>query len=120
MEMLSAVPERDELPVSLMYEATGTVVEFTTGMSYDEFVKNRMAQSAVLMQITIIGELVKKISDETKSHIAMPWREIAGFRNRVVHDYFAVQLPIVWETAQKDIVELRAALAPFVLNIKTD
>jgi uncharacterized protein with HEPN domain len=106
--------ERDELTLALMVEAAEKINSYVRDLTYDAFTAHSMAQSAVLMQITILGELSKKISVETKSHIDIPWHEIAAFRNKVVHDYFSVQLPIVWETAQADIPPLLKTLSSYI------
>lgn len=60
--------------------------------------------------MTLMGELAKKISDETKSRSSIPWKEIAGFRDRAVHDYYKIDLQVVWDTIVGDLKPLEEAL----------
>ena len=57
-----------------------------------------------------IGEIAKKISDDTKSKIAIPWKKIIGFRDRAIHNYFDINLGVVWNTILTDIPELKKAI----------
>ncbi|HFE52539.1 MAG TPA: DUF86 domain-containing protein, partial [Bacteroidetes bacterium] len=71
----------------------------------------RMVQDAVVRQLEIIGEATRHLSKEFRSaHPAIPWSEIAGMRDKLVHDYFGVDLEIVWETAFRDVPALREKL----------
>ena len=64
-------------------------------------------QSAVLHKLTIIGEAVTRISDETKNKYSkLPWQEIKGFRNIVVHAYFSIDEEIIWATVKNDLAVL--------------
>ena len=62
------------------------------------------------MQLTLIGELAKKISDETRSTSAIHWKEMAGFRDRAIHDYYRIDVQVVWDTIVGDLKPLEAAL----------
>jgi uncharacterized protein with HEPN domain len=55
------------------------------------------------MQLALIGELAKRVSAETKSAVNVPWKEIAGFRDRAIHDYYQIDLKIAWETITLDL-----------------
>jgi len=71
------------------------------------FSKNEMMIDAVLMNIAIIGESVKKIPEDVKEKYPdIPWKDIAGMRDKVIHDYFGVDVNIVWETIKKNVPEL--------------
>lgn len=74
--------------------------------TYDNFLSDSKTQSAVIMQIALIGELAKKISIETKSKIDLPWKEISGFRDRIIHDYFQIDVEIVWNTIKENIPKM--------------
>ena len=72
-----------------------------TGAGRDAFFAERMRQDATLRKLEIIGQAVKNLSDETRSrepHI--PWKQIAGMRDKVIHDYFGVNLKIVWAVSR--------------------
>jgi len=97
----------DALYLEQMRSAIAAVESFTAGVSAEAFAKNRMMQSAVILQLLVIGELAKKLSDETRGKIVLPWKEIIGFRDRAIHNYFEVDLGIVWDTVSIDIPELK-------------
>ena len=62
-----------------------------------------MRQDATLRKLEIIGQAVKKLSEDTRSRRPeIPWRQIAGMRDKVIHDYFGVNLEIVWAVVQKE------------------
>ena len=79
----------------------------------DEFIRDEKTQSAVLMQLTVIGEISKKISEETKSKIDVPWKKIMGFRDKTVHAYFNLDIDVIWETIQTRIPELKKKLSEY-------
>ena len=84
-------------------------------MSQADFLANEMAQSAIIREIQVIGEAARMISDETKA--AQPeiaWSGITGMRNRIIHEYFDVDLGIVWSSIQADIPSLVRQLAQSV------
>jgi len=93
-----------------MLDAIGKIRRFTAGTDRPAFLANELVQSAVLMQLVVIGELSKKVSDERKTGVDLPWKQISGFRDRVVHDYYEVDLEYVWLTVQNDIPDLERAL----------
>ena len=85
-------------------------VDFCDGMSDKEFLEDGKTQSAVIMPLMLIGELAKKVSLPTKDRIDLPWKDIVGFRDRAIHDYFNVDLDIVWSTTISDLPEIKNKL----------
>lgn len=74
-------------------------------------------QSAVLYQLSIIGEASSKISAEIRNRYPqVEWKEIIGFRNFAIHTYFAVNQPIVWTTATEDTIVLKAQISQILQN----
>src|ERR1017187_7348596 len=74
------------------------------GFEYRDFYEDRTAYRAVERNFEIIGEAVKRLSVKfTGSHPEVPWNEIAGFRDVLIHDYAEVNAATVWDTLQKDI-----------------
>jgi uncharacterized protein with HEPN domain len=68
-------------------------------------------QDAIIRNLQVMGEAVKKVSAETRAaHPGIPWKDIAGMRDRVVHDYFGVSLDIVWDVVAHHIPPLREKL----------
>ncbi len=94
-----------------MLESAEKALSFVCGMSFDEFAKDDKTQFAVLRALEIIGDAAKKIPKDLRTTYAeIPWREIAGMRDKLVHDYIGVNLSVVWRTLQDDLPPLVAQL----------
>ncbi|MDP1690085.1 MAG: DUF86 domain-containing protein [bacterium] len=100
--------------IALMLDCISKIRSFTTDVSYDAFAHNQEKQSAVLMQLLLIGELSRRVSEDTKRNIAIPWSEIAGMRNRVVHEYHDIDLNNVWKIVTEDLATTEAPLAVYL------
>ena len=76
---------------------------------------NYLVQDGVIRQIEIIGEATKKLSTGIRERYSeIPWKDIAGMRDKLVHDYFGVDLAAVWDTVKKDIPALKSRLGNIV------
>jgi hypothetical protein len=104
----------DRVYLAQILDAMGKIREFTAEMDCAAFLKDRKTQSAVIMQLAIIGELAKRISAPVKSSIDVPWREIAGFRDRAIHDYYQIDLQIAWDTIALDLDPLEKAVQQYL------
>ena len=94
------------------------IQRFLEGVSQEEFYENVEKQDAVLRRLEIIGEAVKHLPDKIrKNHPDVPWRQIAGMRDVIVHEYFGITLEMVWIVATEDIVDLKEEIAQ-ILNSK--
>ena len=100
-------PRRDELYLADIAEAAKRAISYTAELSYEQFLDNTQVQDAVLRNLQVIGEASKKVSASLrKAYPNLPWREMAGIRDRVVHDYFGVDYRVVWEVVQRDLPRL--------------
>jgi len=91
------------------------VIQVIEGMDESSFQKDRTAQMAVLYGITIIGEVVKKLSSDFKEkHSSVPWKKIAGTRDKLVHDYQDTDMKLVWAVTQNSIPELINYIQPLL------
>ena len=89
-------------------EAIDRIQLYLEGVARDEFETNQMRLDAVIRNLQIIGEAVKKIPDSIqKKYPNIPWREIAGLRNRVTHAYFNVDINIIWDVVQSELPILK-------------
>ena len=87
----------------------GYVKDFDRGKFLDE--KNKMTQDAVVREFEIIGEAVRRLSDEIKKeNPSLPWRDIADMRNKLAHEYFAVDLNVVWGAIENDLQTLKRVM----------
>jgi len=83
------------------------VLDFTRGMTCEEFLQDRKTVNAVLRSLEVLGEAAKKIPQDVRAkHSEIPWRDIAGMRDKLIHEYHGVDLEIVWKTVQEDVPSL--------------
>jgi uncharacterized protein with HEPN domain len=99
--------ERDRLFLGHIQAALADIASFTCE-GEPGFFADRKTQSAVIRQLEIIGEAVKNLSaDLVAKETAVPWRQIAGARDRLIHAYFSVDLDAVWAMIEQDLPALR-------------
>lgn len=80
---------------------------YTSQMEHDAFVADDLVIDGVARNLEIIGEATRKLPEEfRRAHPQIPWTQIGGLRNRIVHDYFGLDLEIIWEIIQHDLPEL--------------
>ncbi len=91
-------------------------IGFCAGMSEEEFLKDGKTQSAVILKLIVIGEEAKKVPEEIISKIDLPWRMIKGFRNMAIHEYFNIDLVIIWHTVQNDLPSLITKIKEYLGN----
>jgi len=91
--------------------------QFLEGLSYDEFVDDRKTTSAVVRELEIVGEAVKQIPPSIrKKYPEIPWSDMAGMRDKLIHFYFGVDMEIVWKT----IIERIPKLEPLIQDVLND
>jgi uncharacterized protein with HEPN domain len=87
------------------------IQEYTKNLTVQEFNNNELIQDAVIRNIEIIGEATKKISKDLKSQYReIPWKEMSGMRDKLIHDYFGVDVDVVWKTVNEDIPYLKSLI----------
>jgi len=107
--------QRDDALITDILMAARKVARHANGLTREEFAANETIQDAVLWQIGIIGEAARKVSGEFQErHPEIPWHEMSGMRNRLVHDYSRIDLAQVWDTVLRSIPELIRLLEPLV------
>ena len=87
------------------------IQEYTENLTAQEFHHNELIQDAVIWNIEIIGEAAKKISKDLKSQYRdIPWKEMSGMRDKLIHDYFGADVDVVWKTVIEDIPYLKSLI----------
>ena len=107
--------QRDRGYLLDIMEAARLALQYVEGKTREEFFNDLQCQDAVIRRLEIIGEAANRISVETKAEFPhLPWFEMRGMRNVMIHDYDDVDMSIVWETVQSDLPKLIASLEKIV------
>ena len=107
--------QRDQATLLDILKAARMAIEFAGGLTRDALEEDLKTQSAILHQLMLLGEGVKRLSTDFRDeHTEIPWRLIAGMRDRLIHAYDDVDLDQVWETVIEDLPELIPSLAGLV------
>ena len=97
------MPRDDTAYLLDMLLAARDAVSFAEGMSYADFARDRRTQLSILKSVEIVGEAASRLSEDTRwAHPSIPSPEVIGMRNRLVHAYFNIDLPLVWDTVCND------------------
>jgi len=104
--------ERDfNLYLADILDSSVAILEFVRGLSYEEFCNDRKTCSAVIREFEVIGEAVGKLPDELKLRRSdVEWQDIKDFRNLLIHEYFGVDLEIVWKIIREELPVLMDAV----------
>jgi uncharacterized protein with HEPN domain len=97
--------------VADIYEAMEAAEDFVSDCSFGDFLDDRKNQYAVIRALEIIGEAAKNIPDNTRQQYpAIPWRDLTGIRDKLIHAYFGVNLEVVWLSVKEGIPEAKPAI----------
>ena len=111
----AAAPERDSrlrfrdwrFRVRDILDSVEAIIEYTDGMTYEQFLADRKTVDAVVRNLMMMGESVRWLPQQVQDqHRDAPWRGLRGVRNVVVHEYFGVDPRILWETCRRDLPPL--------------
>ena len=107
--------QRDDALLLDMLLSADEAVQFASSLTFEGFEASRLHQLAIIKAVETIGEAASQVSDATQTALSdIPWPEIIGMRNRLVHGYGAIQLEVVWRTVREDIPALAEQLRPLV------
>lgn len=102
--------KRDEVYLQHILDAINRIIAYTED-GKDAFLKNSMMQDAVIRNLEVIGEATKALSKETREqHQNIPWDDMAGMRDVLIHHYMGVDLEIVWDVSQSKLEDLRSQI----------
>lgn len=106
---------RDNASLLDIFYAAQKVLQFSAGGDRLALADNEEKQSAILYQIIVIGEAVKRLSPEFRNqHPSIPWRDVAGMRDILTHQYDRINLDTLWDVIERDIPELLVLLQPLL------
>jgi uncharacterized protein with HEPN domain len=110
------MPRRSwEVRIADIAEAIETVLGYTSGMTFEQFVSDRKTVDAVIRNLIVIGEAASHVPENVVAmHPGLPWREMRDMRNIAVHEYFGVDDTILWETVKKDLPSLLPMLRQLI------
>jgi uncharacterized protein with HEPN domain len=98
----------DTIYLKHMSDAINKIIRYVGKIKRAEFLKDELVQDGVIRQIEIIGEAAKRLSRNfQENHPQIPWKDIVGMRNKLIHDYMGVDTGAVWDTVKKDIPILK-------------
>jgi uncharacterized protein with HEPN domain len=96
----------------------GLIAEYTAGMPYEAFLENRLVIDAVVRNLEVIGEAARHIPDEVQSRYPdLPWVEMKGMRNILIHEYFGISLEIIWKTVRDNLPPVEKRLKILVKDL---
>ena len=102
------MPRGDKEFLSDILESIKRIRSYSNNVSYYQFLKDIKTQDSIVRNLEIIGEAAKRISDELKkNNPSVEWKNISDLRNRLIHDYFGINLDIVWGIIEEDLATLK-------------
>jgi uncharacterized protein with HEPN domain len=97
------------------------IEQFVEGISLDAFEKDDKTSSAVIRKFEIIGEAAKQIPEEIRNKYPLiPWKEMAGMRDRLIHFYFGIKYDLVWHTIKDVIPQVKPAIQEILKSLKSN
>lgn len=104
-----------QLRIADIIEAIETILDYSAGMTFEQFASDRKTIDAVVLNFIIIGEAASHLPDNfIELHSDLPWREMRDMRNIAVHEYFGVDKMIVWETLKNNLPPLLPLLKDLI------
>jgi uncharacterized protein with HEPN domain len=111
------INERDLVLINHILDAANAIEAFTSGMSLVDFVEDDLTGSAVVKKLEIIGEAATKLSETSRNELSIiPWKDIVGMRNILIHDYIGIDYEIVWNTIDSYLPKLKTVLSKYAFE----
>jgi len=102
-------------------EAIEDIEAFVGGMDFDSFYADKKTRSAVVWRLEVIGEAAKNIPASIRSkYRELPWKDMAGMRDKISHFYFGIDFKVVWEVVRKKLPIVRSVIQQMITELKED
>jgi uncharacterized protein with HEPN domain len=108
---------KSDLPLLGHIADSIAAIESYTTAGRDAFLTDRLTQDAVIRNFEIIGEAASRLSSGVRNRPGVPWRKIIAFRNRLIHAYWSVDLPLVWDVIENDLPPLKAEVSRLLAQL---
>ena len=100
-----------------LIEACEDILSFTKGMSYSDFAADKKTVNAVIRSLEVIGEATKKLPVSLRDNYAdVPWKQMAGMRDKLIHEYFGIDIQMVWQVIEKHIPDVLASIKEITID----
>lgn len=111
---------KSDLPyLKHILDAISKIEKYVKSMELEKFLKDSKTQDAVVRELEVIGEATKRLSEETRQRCPeVPWTEVAGTRDRLIHAYFDVDLAEVWKTVERDLPQLKRTVKKAITELE--
>ena len=101
-----------------IYDAVEDIASFVNGMSKSTFLRDKKTINAVIRSLEVMGEASKKTPSRIKKrHPSIPWKKMEGMRNKMIHEYFGVDIEILWKTAKENVPLLKPLIEGLLKEI---
>ena len=101
-------------------EAIDRALAYTNGLDWDEYLQDHKTQDAVARNLEVLGEAAKNLSEDLRNRYpSVPWRVVAGTRDRLIHHYFGINQEIVWQIVRQDLPELQRQIMQVIREVST-
>lgn len=104
----------DRYFLELLCESVSRIGRHIDGFDYERFLADEKTQDAIVMQLQVMGELAKRVSRDTQKSIDLNWKNMAGMRDVISHEYDIIDLDIVWKTATENVSEVFQKVEAFL------
>ncbi len=102
------MPKDNKVYLLHILDAISQIEKYTGSMDYGAFMQNMLVQDGVIRQLEIIGEATKRLTPDFRlRHSVIPWKDVAGMRDKLIHYYLGVDIDAVWDTVKKDLPLLK-------------
>lgn len=111
----------DKVYLRHILDSSAKIEAYLQGVNEEKFSRNTLIQDGLIRQLEIIGEAVKRVSSGLRDQYAhIPWKDIAGMRDKLIHDYFGIDLEAVWMTSINDVPRLSEQIRHILQDLESN